>query len=88
MLSQIKLPNTKYFDALYEAIRQIDPKTKKYRVELILQTLKIIERLLAVNPQAEELVSPFLERIGPLQSRLPTDDEVCPTILGGIHPFI
>ena len=75
---QIKLPGTVYFDALYEAIRQTDPKTKTYRVQLILQTLKIIERLLAVNPQMEELVSPFLERISSVQLRLPSEDEVRP----------
>lgn len=74
--SQIKLPNTTYFDALYETLRKTDPKTNTLPSQLILQTLKILERLITISPQTEEVVTRFLERISGLFSRFPAEDEV------------
>jgi len=76
VLIQIKLPGTVYFDALYEEIRRNDPHTGTLRFNLILQTLKIINHLLTINPHAESNVTPFIERIGAYLNRLNNENEV------------
>jgi len=73
---QIKLPGTVYFDALYGGIRQNDPNTDTLRFNLILQTLKIINHLLTINPHAESNVTPFIERIQLFLARLNNENEV------------
>jgi len=77
---QIKLPDTVYFDALYEEIRKTDLKTGTLRFKLILQILKIIDRLLTINPHAESAVSRFTDRIGTYISRLDNENEVIKSI--------
>jgi hypothetical protein len=43
---------------------------------LILQTLKIIDRLLTYNPHAESEVAPIIERIGTRINRLEIENDV------------
>jgi len=42
----------------------------------MLQTLKIINHLLTINPHAENAVTPFIERIGVYLARLNNENEV------------
>ena len=77
---QIQLPKSVYFDALYTEIRGNDPKTGTLRFSLILQTLKIIDRLLTINPHAESDVTPLIERIGTSLNRLKIENEEIKTI--------
>jgi hypothetical protein len=72
---QIKLPGSIYFQVLHDEIRKTDPKTGSLRFNLILQTLKIINHILTVNPHAESSVSIFTERIGAQLSRINDDTE-------------
>ncbi len=43
---------------------------------MILQTLKIIDRLLTYNPHAESEVAPIIERIGTRINRLEIENDV------------
>jgi len=61
---------------LYEEIRRNDPNTGTLRFNLILQTLKIINHLLTINPHAESSVTPFIERIETYLDRLNNENEV------------
>lgn len=63
-----------YFEALHEAIRRNDPVTGTLRYTLILQTLKIVNHLLTINPHAESVLSPLIERIGICLSRLKNEN--------------
>jgi hypothetical protein len=61
---------------LYEEIRRNDPNTGTLRFNLILQTLKIINHLLTINPHAEGSVTPIIERIEICLARLDNENEV------------
>ncbi len=43
---------------------------------ILLQTLKIVNHLLTINPHAESVVSPLIERIGICLSRLKNENNV------------
>lgn len=61
---------------MYEEIRRNDPNTGTLRFNLILQTLKIINHLLTINPHAEGSATPILERIEIYLARLDNENEV------------